>query len=1017
MKKIILFIAFTNMLFANAVTLISNEEKAGNVAEGSMSYYKITAKNGETVNTIVNNLTADGDLYIKVGSKPTTASYTCRSIQTNTRVENCSVSLVADTDVFIGIHGYRATQYNVKATIQGANNHITTLVSGISVSNSISNGETKYYKVVASQGQSLTSLLDGLSNDADLYVKIGEKATSNNFDCKSTNGETISDSCTITMNENADVYIAIYGYRASDYKITATLNGGNTNSVTTLVSGVSKAGAVAKEKMKYYKITVQAGKTITSLLNGLTADSDIYVKIGEKPTLDNYDCYSENSDTNSDSCSFVVAEDTDVYIAVYGYQTANYNITATLKENGNGSVTPLVSDTALAGSVIQGEMKYYKIAVAEGKTITSLLNELNADLDLYVKIGNKPTTDMFDCKSENGGTNNDSCDLTLNTNSDVYLGVYGYRTSNYNIKATIKNNDVPPQEGEPLVVYEDAEDQSISRWIITDNIPAGASVTNIYDSDKNSRVIKLNSADSYDNQYQIGVDWNNRENFNIIWDMKTTNGYIIDVVVTTTQGERYLRYNDNALSFKVKDGETIVHGLGYHSTDGTWHTFRRDLLKDLQAFEANNNIISVNSFLIRANARIDNIELFTSPNKIYENAEDSQTNRWSVYAGPNGAQINNINDGNRGSRIISFQGNNTENKYIIGNKAGANNAWEDTRHNNIKWSFKSNSSFKVYLFVNTQKGKREIKYTNSDIDVKGVQGDEIYFGLGTTTSDGKWHTFIRDVAADVKKFDNDNQLLSIDGLLVVGNSKIDDLELFNVFKPKNHKAGLSLTFDDYHVDGWYSIRDTYLKYDVKATFFVSHFHTISAAEITKLKTLEGDGHEIGCHTFDHEGIGRDYNYDSNRINEYISKQITPALNNMQNAGFHPVSLAYPFGERNKAYDDAVRAYFPNLRTTASDNNRKLFQLEEIFHKKGKHYNILAGDGIDNSYDNEIPEIRVAFIKARENGEIITFYGHQVEDNANNHYAVSPQKLKAIIIMAQEMGINFFTFKQAYNIGQ
>ena len=1013
MKKIILFIAFTNILFANVITLTSGEAKSGNVAEGAISYYKISATDGDTVKTIINNLTDDGDLYIKIGSKPTTSSYDCRSIKTDTREEDCTITLTANNTIFIGVHGYKTTNYNIKATITEGNAHVPTLTSGTTITGSIYKGGIKHYKIAATQGQSLTSLIDELSNDADLYVKIGEKATSNNFDCKSTHGETNSDSCTVTVNENADVYIAVYGYRTSNYRVKATLNGGNGGSVTTLVSGLPSSGSVAQGEMQYYKITAQEGQSFTSLLNGLTADLDLYVRVGNKPTTNHFDCKSEKGGASNENCSLTINENADVYLGVYGYRASSYNIKATL--NGISDVITLTSGTTVMGSVTQGEMNYYKIAVQQDKTLTSLLDGLNADLDLYVRIGNKPTTNTSDCKSENGGTNSDSCSLVINTNSDVYLGVYGYRTSNYQIKATIKDNEVPP--GEPLVVYEDAEDQSISRWTITDNIPAGATISNIYDADKNSRVIKLNSSDSYENQYQIGSAWNNRENFNIVWDMKTTDGYMIDVVITTTEGERYLRYNDNELTYKAKDEEIIVHGLGYYSTDGTWHTFRRDLLKDLKDLEPNNNIISVNSFSIRANASIDNIELFTSPNKIYENAEDSQTNRWSVYSGPNGAQINNSNDSSRGSRVISFQGNNTENRYIIGNKTGENNAWEDTTHNNLKWSFKSSSNFKVYLFVNTQKGKRQIKYSNADIDVKGTQNSEIYFGLGENASDGKWHTYIRDIAADVKEFDNDNRLISINGLLVVGNSKIDDLELFNTFKPQEHKAGFALTFDDYDVDGWYSMRDTYLKYNVKATFFVSHFHTISAAEITKLKTLESDGNEIGCHTFDHEGIGRDYNYDSNRIDEYLSKQITPALNNMKNAGFNPVSLAYPYGERNNAYDNAVRAYFPNLRTTASDNSRKLFQLEEIFHKKGKHYTILAADGIDNSYDNEIPEIRDAFIKARENGEIVTFYAHQVLTDANNPYAISPQKLKKLIIIAQEVGLKFYTFKEAYSIGQ
>ena len=907
MKQIILFIVFTNILFANVIALTSGEAQSGNVAEGAMSYYKISATDGNTVKTIMNSLTKDGDLYVKTGSKPTTSSYDCRSIRSDTEAEECSVTLSTNSDVFIGIHGYEATNYQVKATVQAGNgNNIITLTSGTALTSSVSNGETKYYKITVTQGQSITSLLNGLNADADLYVKLGEKATSSNFDCKSTNGDTNNDSCTLLSNENTDVYISVYGFKATNYKITAILNGGgNENNVTTLTSG-----------------------------------------------------------------------------------------------------------TKVSNLVVQGEMKYYKISVQHNKTLISLLNGLSADSDLYVRLGEKPTINIFDCKSDKGGITNESCTLpSISENTDIYIGVYGFRTSTYSITATLNDGGI----GKPLVIYEDAEDQSISRWTITDNNSAGATVTNIYDADKNSRVIKVNSSDSYGPKYQIGTTWNNRENFNIIWDMKTSNDWIVDIAVTTREGVRYIRYIDNVLSYREKDEELLVHGLGIFSTNGAWHQYRRDLLKDLKDFEPNNDIISVDSFSIQANASIDNIELFSSPNKVYENAEDSQKSRWSIYAGANNAQITNVYDLSRESRVISLQGNNSENKYLIGNEVGENNAWEDTKHSNLKWSFKSDSNFKIYLFVNTLNGTRKIKYSDTDINIKGIQNNEIYFGIGENSSDGKWHTFIRDIAADVKYFDNGNELVSIDGLLVVGNSRIDDLELFTIFKPQNHKAGFSLTFDDLFIDGWYSMRDTFLKYDVKSTFFLSYFDSLSAEEITKLKTLESDGHEIACHTLNHKGVGKDYNYDSSRINTYISEEIIPALNNMKDAGFNPVSFAYPYGERNKAYDNAIRTYFPYIRDTFSDANRPLSLLDEIFNKKGEHYNILSSDGIDHLYPNNIKEIRNAFIKARENGEIISLFTHQIDGNLQD--ALSPQKLKNVIMTAQELGLKFYTYEETYTIGQ
>ena len=218
------------------------------------------------------------------------------------------------------------------------------------------------------------------------------------------------------------------------------------------------------------------------------------------------------------------------------------------------------------------------------------------------------------------------------------------------------------------------------------------------------------------------------------------------------------------------------------------------------------------------------------------------------------------------------------------------------------------------------------------------------------------------------------------------------------------------------MQGWYSMRDTFLKYGVKATFFVTYFNTLTAEEINQLKTLESDGHEIGSHTFSHKGVGKHYHYDHDKINDYIAEQIVPSLNGLRDAGFNPVSFAYPYGQRDEAYDNAVRAYFPYLRDTASDANRPLSLLDEIFNKKGKHYTILSSDGIDHVYpDNNIEEIRDAFIKARENGEIISLFTHDIDPITEG--ALSPEKLTKVIMTAQEVGLKFYTFKETYTIGQ
>ena len=57
--------------------------------------------------------TGDADLYVKVGSAPTTSSYDCRPY-TSRSAESCKLSVADGESVFIMVKGYRRSNYEVK---------------------------------------------------------------------------------------------------------------------------------------------------------------------------------------------------------------------------------------------------------------------------------------------------------------------------------------------------------------------------------------------------------------------------------------------------------------------------------------------------------------------------------------------------------------------------------------------------------------------------------------------------------------------------------------------------------------------------------------------------------------------------------------------------------------------------------------------------------------------------------------------------------------------------------------
>ncbi len=321
MKKIIFFILFVNVLFADVTTITSANTVSGNVAEGEIAYYKISASNGDTVTTLLNGLNDDADVHVRIGAQPTGGVYDCKSTNGGTNSDSCSVTLSTDADVYIRVYGYRTTNYQVTATIEHSQGE-----NVLNISDSVAKGETKFYTVDALEGQSLNTILEGLSDDADLYMRIGAKPTGSTYDCKSSNGGANNDSCSVTLSQNATVHIAVYGYRATPYTLLAKLTGEN---IPTLTSGQSISDSVARNAIKYYKINALFGDDVTATISGLTADADIFIKKGSKPTSSSYDCKSTNGGTTSDSCTINVLDDMEVFIGVSGFRAAEYNLVVT----------------------------------------------------------------------------------------------------------------------------------------------------------------------------------------------------------------------------------------------------------------------------------------------------------------------------------------------------------------------------------------------------------------------------------------------------------------------------------------------------------------------------------------------------------------------------------------------------------------------------------------------------------------------------------------------------------------
>ncbi len=507
---------------------------------------------------------------------------------------------------------------------------ITTITSNTQVSDNIEQGEIHHYKISASDGDTVTVLLNGLNDDADLHVRIGAIAKGGTYDCKSTNGGTNADSCSVTLTSDEDVFIRVYGYRSTDYNVKAIVAHNSQNSLNI-------PDNVNKHETKFYTLTAEAGQTINSKISGLSDDADLYVRIGSKPTGSTYDCKSTNGGTNDDSCSVTLTQDATVHIAVYGYKATPYTLTA------NGSVSDnvptLSSGQAVSDSIARDEIKYYKIIAQYGEDITATINNLTADADIYIKKGSKPTSSSYDCKSTNGGTTSDSCSIKVLDNIEVYIGVSGFRVAQYTLIATA-TEQIPANPQIPTIL-EDAEGGTLNpNWVTargnepgyifpTPNIPGAPTGTGVmvHHADANG-----------DSAYRYELPLNNTSQRVLSMDMgglpdhlfsgwaEKYRGFIphnsVGVVVETKLGQRIMnwdswythqgyepRKNDNGhnIFLNYPSPVEMVRGWGYAPTD-KWVHFEVNLDTELARLEPNNKIIKIVEFFTTG-GYLDNITL------------------------------------------------------------------------------------------------------------------------------------------------------------------------------------------------------------------------------------------------------------------------------------------------------------------------------------------------------------------------------------------------------------------------
>ncbi|HUR69439.1 MAG TPA: PPC domain-containing protein, partial [Candidatus Thermoplasmatota archaeon] len=153
----------------------------------------------DLAHVVLSGLAADFDLYVKVGSPPTTTSYDCRPYSGGLVNETCDVG--TSGTVFVMVRRFSGSG---AFTVTASDVIVPILENGVPVQGVSAPGSKTYYKLIVPEGSTLAAfgLVGDVSaaacyvqcldivdpsigaNDADLYVRLGSLPTLTSYGCR-----------------------------------------------------------------------------------------------------------------------------------------------------------------------------------------------------------------------------------------------------------------------------------------------------------------------------------------------------------------------------------------------------------------------------------------------------------------------------------------------------------------------------------------------------------------------------------------------------------------------------------------------------------------------------------------------------------------------------------------------------------------------------------------------------------------------------------------------------------------
>ena len=157
----------------------------------------------------------DADLYVRAGAAPTTSTYDCRPYADGSD-EECTVTLAAESTIFIQVRGYASGTNAFRLVVEGdggGGEEPPPAWDGLDESGTVARDQEVRFATPELPAGTYRFEMTGTA-DADLYVRRGSAPTTTTFDCRPyATGS--SETCSVSLSAPGIVHVMVRGYAAS----------------------------------------------------------------------------------------------------------------------------------------------------------------------------------------------------------------------------------------------------------------------------------------------------------------------------------------------------------------------------------------------------------------------------------------------------------------------------------------------------------------------------------------------------------------------------------------------------------------------------------------------------------------------------------------------------------------------------------------------------------------------------------------------------------------------------------